>query len=172
MPLAYWCVLIAALLPYVLAKYAKAGSGDDNHHPREIFAALAPHKRRAYAAHQNALETFPFFAVAVIVLLCLALTERRRRAVRARGRIVSAEVTAVRPNPAISVNGRNPSVVECVYRADDGASYLLKSDALWWDAAAKIAVGDAVPVYWDDYDKKHYSVDLSGFCAESPVDLR
>ena len=113
-----------------------------------------------------------FFAVAVIVLLCLALTERRRRAVRARGRIVSAEVTAVRPNPAISVNGRNPSVVECVYRADDGASYLLKSDALWWDAAAKIAVGDAVPVYWDDYDKKHYSVDLSGFCAESPVDLR
>ena len=71
MPLAYWCVLIAALLPYILAKYAKAGSGDDNHHPREIFAALAPHKRRAYAAHQNALETFPFFAVAVIVALTM-----------------------------------------------------------------------------------------------------
>lgn len=71
MPLAYWCVLIAALLPYVLAKYAKAGSGDDNHHPREVLAALAPHKRRAYAAHQNALETFPFFAVAVIVALTM-----------------------------------------------------------------------------------------------------
>jgi len=71
MPLAYWCVLIAALLPYVLAKYAKAGSGDDNHHPREILATLAPHKRRAYAAHQNALETFPFFAVAVIVALTM-----------------------------------------------------------------------------------------------------
>jgi uncharacterized MAPEG superfamily protein len=71
MPLAYWCVLIAALWPYVLAKYAKAGSGDDNHHPREILAALAPHKRRAYAAHQNALETFPFFAVAVIVALTM-----------------------------------------------------------------------------------------------------
>jgi len=71
MPLAYWCVLIAALLPYVLAKYAKAGSGDDNHHPREILAALAPHKRRAYAAHQNALETFPFFAVAVIIALTM-----------------------------------------------------------------------------------------------------
>ena len=71
MPLAYWCVLIAALWPYVLAKYAKAGSGDDNHHPREILAALATHKRRAYAAHQNALETFPFFAVAVIVALTM-----------------------------------------------------------------------------------------------------
>jgi uncharacterized MAPEG superfamily protein len=32
---------------------------------------LAPHKRRAYAAHQNALETFPFFAVAVIVALTM-----------------------------------------------------------------------------------------------------
>lgn len=71
MPLAYWCVLIAALLPYVWAKYAKAGSGSDNRHPREDYDGLAPHKRRAYAAHQNALETFPFFAVAVIVALTM-----------------------------------------------------------------------------------------------------
>lgn len=71
MPLAYWCVLIAALLPYGLAKYAKAGSGCDNRHPRENFGTLEPHKRRAYAAHQNALETFPFFAVAVIVALTM-----------------------------------------------------------------------------------------------------
>jgi uncharacterized MAPEG superfamily protein len=71
MPLAYWCVLIAALLPYVWAKYAKAGSGDDNRHPRENFDTLEPHKRRAYAAHQNALETFPFFAVAVVIALTM-----------------------------------------------------------------------------------------------------
>lgn len=71
MPLAYWCVLIAALLPYVWAKYAKTGSGSDNRHPRDDYDGLAPHKRRAYAAHQNALEAFPFFAVAVVIALTM-----------------------------------------------------------------------------------------------------
>lgn len=66
MPLAYWCVLIAALMPLALAAYAKAGSGD-NHHPRDTVAGLPDMKRRAYAAHQNGFESFPFFAVAVIV---------------------------------------------------------------------------------------------------------
>lgn len=71
MPLAYWCILIAALFPYVLAKYAKAGSGSDNRLPREDYDGLTPHKRRAYAAHQNALETFPFFAIAVVIALTM-----------------------------------------------------------------------------------------------------
>lgn len=65
MPLAYWCVLIAALLPLGLVAYAKSGSRD-NHHPRDKIAALPDERRRAYAAHQNAYENFPFFAVAVI----------------------------------------------------------------------------------------------------------
>jgi uncharacterized MAPEG superfamily protein len=64
MPLAYWCVLIAALMPIALATYAKSGSGGDNHNPRDT--ALTGAKRRAYAAHQNAFESFPFFAVAVL----------------------------------------------------------------------------------------------------------
>jgi uncharacterized MAPEG superfamily protein len=66
MPLAYWCVLIAALLPIALVVYAKAGSRDNNH-PRDAVAALPADKRRAYAAHQNAYENFPFFAAAVII---------------------------------------------------------------------------------------------------------
>jgi uncharacterized MAPEG superfamily protein len=71
MPLAYWCVLIAALLPYVLGKYAKLGVESDNRYPREDYDNLPPKNRRAYAAHQNALETFPFFAVAVVVALTM-----------------------------------------------------------------------------------------------------
>ncbi len=70
MPLAYWCVLIAALMPVVLAAYAKAGSRD-NRHPRDSVTGLPDAKRRAYAAHQNAYENFPFFAVAVIVATTL-----------------------------------------------------------------------------------------------------
>jgi uncharacterized MAPEG superfamily protein len=71
MSLAYWCVLITALMPLALVGYAKSGSGDDNHHPRDTVAGLADAKRRAYAAHQNAYENFPFFAVAVIVATTL-----------------------------------------------------------------------------------------------------
>ncbi len=67
MPLAYWCVLTAALLPITWAKYAKTGFVGDNRHPRDIVDSLPPQKRRAYAAHQNAFESFPFFATAVII---------------------------------------------------------------------------------------------------------
>ena len=68
MPLAYWCVLIAALLPLPLVAYAKSSSRDNNS-PRDAAENLSGPKRRAYAAHQNAYENFPFFAVAVIAAL-------------------------------------------------------------------------------------------------------
>lgn len=68
MPIAYWSILIAALLPLVIASYAKSGSSDNNT-PRDSAERLAGAKRRAYAAHQNAFESFPFFAVAVIAAL-------------------------------------------------------------------------------------------------------
>lgn len=71
MPIAYWCVLIAALLPIVLVSYAKFGVESDNRYPREEYDNLPPAKRRAYAAHLNAYENFPFFAVAVIVAMTL-----------------------------------------------------------------------------------------------------
>ncbi len=67
MPLAYWCMLVAALLPLVWVSYAKFGAGGNNHRPREDYERLSPRQRRAYAAHQNAYENFPFFAAAVIV---------------------------------------------------------------------------------------------------------
>lgn len=67
MPLAYWCVLVAALLPPFWAGYAKAGGTVDNHCPRESTGDLPPKHRRAYAAHYNAYENLPFFAAAVII---------------------------------------------------------------------------------------------------------
>lgn len=73
MPLAYWCILIAALLPLALAVYAKSNSRDNNT-PRDSAETLAGAKRRAYAAHQNAYENFPFFAVAVIAALSFGAT--------------------------------------------------------------------------------------------------
>lgn len=66
MPIAYWCILIAALLPIAFVSYAKSGSRDNNN-PRDDIASLPGPQRRAYAAHQNAYENFPFFAAAVLV---------------------------------------------------------------------------------------------------------
>jgi uncharacterized MAPEG superfamily protein len=68
MPIAYWCILTAVLLPLVWARYAKSGAKENNT-PRDDAEKLAGAKRRAYAAHQNAFENFPFFAVAVIAAL-------------------------------------------------------------------------------------------------------
>jgi uncharacterized MAPEG superfamily protein len=68
MSIAYWCVLAAALLPSFTVAIAKGkGRGAyDNRDPRAVgtYKGLA---YRAYAAHQNGLETFPFFAIAVLV---------------------------------------------------------------------------------------------------------
>ena len=69
MPLAYWCVLVAAILPLVIVAFAKAGGDRDNHHPRDSAERLPPARRRAYAAHLNAYENFPFFAAAVIIVI-------------------------------------------------------------------------------------------------------
>lgn len=68
MPFAYWCVLIAALLPLPFVAYAKSGSRDNNT-PRDSADKLEGAKRRAYAAHQNIYENFPFFAAAVIIAI-------------------------------------------------------------------------------------------------------
>lgn len=68
MTTAYWCVLFAALLPYVATLTAKIGGERfDNSNPREWLGQQAGHRRRANAAQLNSFEAFPLFATAVIV---------------------------------------------------------------------------------------------------------
>lgn len=66
---AYWCVLIAALLPYIWVAIAKA-SGDryDNRDPRGWTARQAnPRVHRANAAQLNSYESFAPFAASVVL---------------------------------------------------------------------------------------------------------
>ena len=65
---AYWCVLVAAVLPYVWTVIAKAGGERyDNRDPRAWLARqAAPRVQRANAAQLNAFEGFPAFAAGVI----------------------------------------------------------------------------------------------------------
>ena len=67
---AYWCVLIAALLPYIWVAIAKTGaSGYNNRNPRAWLAKQAGNYRlqRANAAHLNAFEAFAPFAAGVLM---------------------------------------------------------------------------------------------------------
>lgn len=68
MTLAYWCVLVAGLLPIVGAGVAKWGARDyDNHDPRAWLAAQSGRRARANAAQANSFEALPLFAAAVII---------------------------------------------------------------------------------------------------------
>ena len=64
MTIAFWCVLIAALLPYVPFGLVK---GLDPGNPRAKVLDLAGLPARAHSAHLNAFEAFPPFAAAVII---------------------------------------------------------------------------------------------------------
>lgn len=67
MTTAFWCVLIAGLLPYVATVTAKAGARFDNRNPRDWLAKQEGYRRRANAAQSNSFEAFPLFAAAVVV---------------------------------------------------------------------------------------------------------
>lgn len=68
MTTAFWCVLVAGLLPYAATLTAKIGAGGfDNRNPRDWLANQSGFRRRANAAQQNSFEAFPLFAAAVIV---------------------------------------------------------------------------------------------------------
>lgn len=83
--LAYWCVLVAALLPFVCAGMAKWGSfsrprregGYDNHNPRAWLAQQSDWRARANAAQANGFEAFPFFVGAVVIAHQLGASQGR-----------------------------------------------------------------------------------------------
>ena len=67
MTIAYWCVLVAATLPYLWVVFAKSKPDYNNHAPREFLAQASGWRQRANWAQMNAFEAFPSFAAAVII---------------------------------------------------------------------------------------------------------
>ena len=68
MTIAYFCVLIMGLMPYVATGIAKKGFKDyDNSQPREWLAKQTGFRARALAAQNNLFESLPFFFAAVII---------------------------------------------------------------------------------------------------------
>lgn len=82
---AYWCVLIAVLLPYACAWLAKSPGfgrprskgGYDNGDPRGWLARQEGFAARANAAQANGFEALPFFIGAVIIAHQLGAPQTR-----------------------------------------------------------------------------------------------
>ncbi len=66
---AYWCVLVVALMPVLCAMLAKGGAFrlSDNHDPRRWLQAQSGWRARANAAQANCFEALAFFIGAVII---------------------------------------------------------------------------------------------------------
>jgi uncharacterized MAPEG superfamily protein len=69
MPIALWCVLVAAILPMLSALPAKMNRAYDNSRPRDPDYWREGFRARAQWAQANGFEAFPFFAVSVFVAL-------------------------------------------------------------------------------------------------------
>jgi uncharacterized MAPEG superfamily protein len=75
MTIAYFCIIVACLLPVVCAGIAKSKGfgrprregGFDNQHPREWLAKLTGWQARANAAQANSFEALPLFLAGVLV---------------------------------------------------------------------------------------------------------
>ena len=67
MTVAFWCILVAALLPYASVALAKVQPGFNNRSPREWEERMEGWRKRAVHAHQNHFEAFAPFAAGVIV---------------------------------------------------------------------------------------------------------
>ena len=68
MTIAYICVLVMGLLPYVAAGIAKKGFEQyDNAMPRQWLAKQTGFRARANAAQSNLFESLPLFFAAVII---------------------------------------------------------------------------------------------------------
>ena len=74
MTIAFWCVLVAIILPYIGFGIARnRGRGPhgerlrDNRNPRDFPNRAEGLAKRAWDAHLNAFESLPGFAAAVII---------------------------------------------------------------------------------------------------------
>jgi len=68
MTIAFWCVLIAAIIPYLFTVLAKSGPGFNNRYPREYLEEkVMGWRKRAYWAQLNGFEAFPPFLAGVVI---------------------------------------------------------------------------------------------------------
>jgi len=81
MTLAFYCLVVASVLPIVCTGIAKAGhitnGRFDNRNPREWLARQTGYRARAHAAQQNSWEALAIFAPAILAAHWLQAPQAR-----------------------------------------------------------------------------------------------
>ncbi len=67
MSIAYWCVFITVIFPYIFTVLAKTDPKFDNQDPRGYLEKTKGWRRRAHYVQLNSFEIMPAFASAVII---------------------------------------------------------------------------------------------------------
>jgi len=69
MTIAFWCILIAIILPYIWFAIANIKSGKlrNNEEPRDFFLRIDGMAKRAIGAHLNSFESNIWFIAGVLV---------------------------------------------------------------------------------------------------------
>ena len=67
MAIAFWCIKLMVIYPYIFAGLAKSGGRYDNHNPRDYLEKTSGWRRRANFVQMNGFEALPAFVAAVFV---------------------------------------------------------------------------------------------------------
>ena len=145
MTLAYACVLIAALLPYVWTMVAKAGGKKfDNRDPRQWLEKQEnPRVRRADAAQKNAFEAFPAFAASVLMAQLAGIDAQRIGWLAAACLSTVVSVTKRRASSTNALAAAMPGVTLANLTRSHSANSVT---SVWALAGAKGAVRSAVVI--------------------------
>lgn len=67
MTIAYWCVLIIIIFPYIFTILAKSGAHFNNHDPRTYLQNITGWRKRANYVQLNSFEIMAPFGISVVI---------------------------------------------------------------------------------------------------------
>ena len=119
--IAYWCVLIAIIMPIIWIGIAKAGTKNyiDRHNsaPRELLSTLKGFRKRAVWAQKNAFEALPGFMAGTIIAHLMEAPQ------------FELNITAI-----IFIIARLSSQPNATYQSPASSSYFVSSVSIFLDS--------------------------------------
>ena len=109
-----------------------------------------------------------FIAIGGTFLFIQIRKKRIAKKIRAEGRRLNAVVTGVSLDSSVTMNGRNPFVVNCQY-TDGMVIHTFKSGHIWYDPSSVIGPGTEISVYVNPNNYNEYCVDTDSLLAAIQV---
>lgn len=99
----------------------------------------------------------------VVIIFIPGMQKRRNKRLLRTGARIKAEISRVYQNSFFTVNGHQPWLIECSWRAPDGTVYVFRSQNFWEYPGSLLDAKNitSLPVYYDPANIKRYVVDVS-----------